>query len=45
MQLAFIMLMGLGHIETVKRLENDFRLAFDIYYLEEDHPTRSLWHE
>ena len=43
MQLAFIMLMGLGHVESVKRLENDFRLAFDIYYPEEDQPTRSLW--
>ena len=45
MQLAFIMLMGLGHVESVKRLENDFRLAFDIYYPEEDQPTRELWNE
>jgi hypothetical protein len=43
MQLAFIMLMGLGHIESVERLKEDFRLAFDIYYPEEDHPTRLIW--
>jgi len=45
MQLAFIMLMGLGHIESVERLKEDFRLAFDIYYPEENHPTRELWNE
>jgi len=43
MQLAFIMLMGLGHIESVERLKEDIRLAMDIYYPEEDHPTRLLW--
>jgi len=43
MQLAFIMLMGLGHIESVERLKEDIRLAFDIYYPEEEHPTRLIW--
>jgi hypothetical protein len=43
MQLAFIMLMGLRHIESVERLKSDIRLAMDIYYPEEDHPTRLLW--
>lgn len=43
MQLAFIMLMGLGHIESVERHKEDIRLAMDIYYPEEDHLTRELW--
>lgn len=43
MQLAFILLMGLGHIESVERHKEDIRLAMDIYYPEEDQPTRELW--
>ena len=42
-QLAFIMFMGLREFDLVDEGTKVWKRAMDIYYPEEDHPTRLLW--
>lgn len=42
-QLAFIMACGWGQFAFVDQNKDHIKRAIDIYYPEEDHPTREIW--